>query len=202
MLPKKVSEAVAEYCKQEKYFLSEEESTFNIIYLEGMNTDGSLNQDDPNEFNDLRCVFDNFLNCLAVWTATTEPGTQYTINPLNPYGAARIDFGQYQSWIVGQHKDHEALIQVKPVTVCRDLNKDFSRVGDKKETGLFGINQHWGYDLPKNNIQRASAGCLVGRTKDGHREFMALIKQDKRYKAWRSRYTFYTTIIPADKLAL
>lgn len=202
MLSKKVSQAVIDYCKSQKYFLSEEESTFNIIYLEGMDTNGNLNLDNPNEFNDLRCVFDSGLSCLAVWSATTEPGKKYTLNPMNYAGAARIQFGQYQSWVVGIHKDHEALIQVKPVTVCRDLNKDFVRTGDKIETGLFGINQHWGYNLPKENISSASAGCLVGRTTEGHKEFMSIIKQDKRFKIWRARYTFYTTIIPADKLAL
>ena len=52
------------------------------------------------------------------------------------------------------------------VTVCRDLNKDGQRTGDKRQTGEFGINQHWGYDLPE--VEKASAGCLVGQSKDGH----------------------------------
>ena len=26
------------------------------------------------------------------------------------------------------------------------------RTGDKLDTGLFGINQHWGYDYPRNDI--------------------------------------------------
>ena len=45
----------------------------------------------------------------------------------------------------------------------------------------------------------ASAGCLVGRTKEGHKEFMAIIKQDRRYVA-NNDYVFYTTIIPGDDL--
>jgi hypothetical protein len=73
------------------------------------------------------------------------------------------------------------------------------RTGDKLDTGLFDINQHWGYDMPRNNISFASAGCLVGRTRQGHREFMQLIKQDKRYQL-NKQYMFLTTIIPGNEL--
>jgi hypothetical protein len=53
--------------------------------------------------------------------------------------------------------------------------------------------------MPRNNISFASAGCLVGRTRQGHREFMQLIKQDKRYQLNR-QYMFLTTIIPGNEL--
>jgi len=45
----------------------------------------------------------------------------------------------------------------------------------------------------------ASAGCLVGRTRDGHREFIQLIKQDRRYLA-NPHYVFTTTIISGEEL--
>ena len=124
---------------------------------------------------------------------------------MNPLGAARIAFGQYKSWIVGVHHAgqrgaHEALIQVAPIDVYRDLNKDFKREG-RVYTGLFGVNQHWGYDAPKNDLGNTSAGCLVGRTKPGHREFMALIKTDPRYSANHS-YKFMTAVMAgSDVLA-
>ena len=73
------------------------------------------------------------------------------------------------------------------------------RTGDKLFTGLFGINQNWGFDLPRNNIGLAGAGSLVGRTRAGHREFMKIIKQDQRFLL-SSSYTFLTTIIPGDEL--
>lgn len=137
------------------------------------------------------------------WQATTEPGSHYTFQPMNPKGAARIAFGQYKAWSVGIHGNadpHEALVQVEPVTVYRDFNKDFKRTGDKLDTGDdFYINQHWGYDAPVNDIKNAASGDLVGRTREGHREFMAIIKQDKRYVA-NHNYVFYTTIIPGDDL--
>src|SRR5262249_48270287 len=61
------------------------------------------------------------------------------------------------------------------------------------------INQHWGYDLPE--VERASAGCLVGQSKNGHREFMAIVKSDPCYQANR-KCVFATTIQPeSDVLA-
>ena len=67
------------------------------------------------------------------------------------------------------------------------------------DTGLFGINQHWGYDAPMGDLGTTSAGCLVGRTKNGHRQFMALVKQDPRYKV-STGYRFVTAIMPGDKV--
>ncbi len=137
----------------------------------------------------------------GAWEGTTEPSRRWTQDPMNPKGAARIAFGQYAAWQTGVHGPresggHEALVQVAPVTVHRDLDKDYKRGGDARDTGLFGINQHWGYDLPKNDLGNSSAGCLVGRTKAGHRAFMALVKTDKRYLADRN-HRFTTTILPA-----
>jgi hypothetical protein len=82
--------------------------------------------------------------------------------------------------------------------VYRDKNKDFKRVGDFLDTGLFHINQHHGFDYPRTDIRGAGAGCLVGRTREGHRAFMALIKQDRRYQK-NSKYLFHTTVIPGDE---
>jgi hypothetical protein len=45
-----------------------------------------------------------------------------------------------------------------------------------------------------------SAGSLVGRTRQGHQEFMALIKQDHRYQR-NPNYLFLTTIISGEDLA-
>lgn len=171
----------------------------NIVYLEGVNPDGSLNKDRPNRFNDLRLL----LNLTpggrpiirGIWEATTEPGKYYTENRLNSEGAARIQFGQNRAWRVGLHRnDHEALRQARPITVHRDGNEDYLRPGDLIRTGQFFINQHWGYNAPLNDIGRASAGCLVGRTKKGHREFMKKIKSDIRHKA-SSSYLFYTAVL-------
>ncbi|HEY8521612.1 MAG TPA: hypothetical protein VIN61_16185 [Gammaproteobacteria bacterium] len=124
------------------------------------------------------------------------------VKKLDPRGAARIAFGQYKAWSVGTHmagkpSAHEALVQTAPIRVHRDLNEDFERVGDQSFEGVFGINQHWGYDLPKSDIGKAGAGCLVGRTKSGHRRFMQLCKADARYVA-NHGYRFMTAVLPAE----
>lgn len=200
---------IIKYMQSNRYYIGIKPREYNIVYIEGMNPDGSENNDAPNQFNDLRMVIE-FTNrqpkIVGNWEGTTEPGRHYTQFPITPYarkhGAARIQFGQYKAWQIGTHNSkkepHEALVQVDPVTVHRDFNKDGFRTGDKLDTGLFGINQHHGFDYPRHDIGLAGAGCLVGRTRQGHRDFLALIKQDWRYQANPS-YMFLTTIIPADK---
>jgi hypothetical protein len=182
----------------------------NIVYVEGMDLDGTPNSDTPNEFNDLRLALRvnraGNPDIMDAWEATTEPGKYYTlIEKLDPRGAARIAFGQYKSWSVGIHmasrpSAHEALVQTAPIRVHRDLNADFERTGDAVFEGLFGINQHYGFDMPKSDIGRASAGCLVGRKKSEHRVFMSLCKKDPRYVANHS-YRFMTTVLAAQHIA-
>jgi hypothetical protein len=115
------------------------------------------------------------------------PGAYYTEHPVNPAGAARIEFGQYQAWRVGMHRgDHEALVQRGKVTVCRDLNKDMIRTGDARDIAdNFGINQHGpsGAEEAPDSVGKFSAGCLVGKTMAGHRAFMAIVKADPRFVA-------------------
>jgi peptidoglycan hydrolase-like protein with peptidoglycan-binding domain len=191
---------IIKYMKAQGWFISVGQGRYNIVYVEGANADGFPNSDAMNQWNDRRLVIEvtyKTPRIIGTWAATTEPGRFYTLNPMAPGGAFRIAFGQYKAWQVGWHKDHEALVQVQPVPGHRDLNKDGIRTGDKVTEGLYGINQHWGYDLPE--VGRASAGCLVGQSKQGHRDFMALIKKDVRYQV-DSKYTFMSTIIPGDKL--
>ena len=188
------------------HWLCRHPNCVNIIYIEGMDPDGTPNTDAPNIFNDLRLVLRinraGNPEIVEAWEATTEPGKHFTlIEKLDPRGAARIAFGQYKSWSVGIHmagrpSAHEALVQTASIRVHRDLNQDFERTGDAVFEGLFGVNQHWGFDLPKSDIGRASAGCLVGRTKAGHRAFMALCKADPRFVVNNS-YRFLTAVLPA-----
>jgi hypothetical protein len=178
----------------------------NIVYVEGMGPDGTANDNAPNRFNDLRVVLrrvDAGWELAGCWEATTEPSRHWTRSPMNPAGAARIAFGQHQAWRVGFHpsgrsRPHEALVQTGgPVTVHRDGNRDGKRAGDQLDTGWFGINQHWGYDLPAGDLGQSSAGCLVGRTREGHRAFMALVKSDPRRVA-DPAHVFATTVLPAS----
>lgn len=205
-LTNSIASRIVKYLLSKDYEVFTNPKEYNIVYIEGIDEDWNLNDDAPNEFNDQRIVIevvDGTPKIVNHWQGTTEPGNYYTYNPMNPKGAARIQFGQYKAWAVGIHgtaEPHEALVQVGNITVCRDFNKDFKRTGDKLDTGDdFYVNQHYGFDFPQNNISLASAGCLVGRRREGHREFMAIVKQDRRYLANR-KYVFYTTVIPGDDL--
>ncbi|WP_208246950.1 peptidoglycan-binding domain-containing protein (plasmid) [Rhizobium sp. T1470] len=48
---------VISYMRNRKYFISRHPDCKNIVYLEGANQDGTLNDDAPNKFNDLRIFF-------------------------------------------------------------------------------------------------------------------------------------------------
>jgi hypothetical protein len=155
---------------------------FNIVGLEGItlkarNIVSTLDKSDC--WNDLLVVIKNN-SILDVYQATTEPGEYYTLNPMNEAGAARVAFGSYlNSHTFGTHgvkAPHYALVQCSPVTVCRDLNKDFSRVGDRMYTGNFAINIHAAVGSPGSDesIGRYSAGCQVIRSNSQQKIFMTL----------------------------
>lgn len=195
--------SIVKYMIMKKYHISIRSKEYNIVYVEGVNADGTLNNDAPNKFNDRRIVIeidDGIPVIVGNWQATTEPGTYYTDRPLNPRGAARIKFDQFKSWRVGRHKNqYPALSQVKALTVHRDRDRDGFRTNDSLHTGLFGINQHHANDAPRHDIGKWSAGCLVGRLKAEHNEFMKIIMEDRRYKL-NKNYLFETAIIPGDDL--
>jgi hypothetical protein len=196
------------YMLRKRHFFARLPGYLNIVYVEGVTKNGTPNDNRPNVFNDRRIVLtieDEVPVELGNWSATTEPGKDFTERPLNPQGAARIAFGQFKSWRVGTHNHtkpsrHEALVQIDIVRVHRDLNKDFKREGDAVFEGAnFGINQHMGFDHPEENVGSASAGCLVGRLKEDHRQFMQLVKADPRRKASQG-YKYLTTIIQGNDL--
>jgi peptidoglycan hydrolase-like protein with peptidoglycan-binding domain len=128
---------IASYMTANNYWICRYPGCNNIVYLEGVDPDGNLNENRPNEFSDTRLVF--WLDSEGklvwkAWQATTEPGDFFTQHPMNPAGAARIAFGQYSAWAVGWHlfgraSQHEALVQAAPVSIYRDANKDNKREG-------------------------------------------------------------------------
>lgn len=185
-------------------FVCRHPDCINIVYIEGADPDGTPNGNTPNQFNDARTVVRVDGKGVPVlagsWEATTEPGQIYTTVRPNPGGAARIALGQQKAWTVGLHHGTDALVQRLPITVYRDRNEDFSRKGDPVDHGLFGINQHAGYNYPRDDIRDASAGCLVGRLAVGHAAFMALVHSDQRYRMGNG-YVFMTTVLEVAALA-
>lgn len=190
------------------YRLAENAGEVNIAYVEGAQEDGSPRENKPNEWNDRRVVFTAAGEAAIVHNAlaTSEPGKFYTENPLDPGGAARIALGQHlAAWRVGIHNAgkpsaHEALVQCGTISIYRDKNQDYSRAGDQMVVGgNFGINQHHGWNMPVDDIGRASAGCLVGRAKVGHLKFMQLVKADPRCVA-EPKFAFDTAVIEAAEI--
>jgi len=186
------------------YVLAVAPDTVNIVYVEGCNLDGTQNYNRPNAFDDARIVlvFENGVPVIkGVWDATTQTGKKYTLDPVpgaRDKGAAIIELGQQRCWQVGKHRGYEALAQTGAVVVvARDLNKDFRRDNDRHTTGFYGINQHHGANAPQDDIGGHSAGCLVGRTVAGHKEFMKIVKTDPRYLADK-KYVFRTTVMPFE----
>ena len=56
----------------------------NIVYVEGMNPDGTANADEANKWNDLRLLIrfeGGAPRIIGEWSATTEPGRYYTDHP-------------------------------------------------------------------------------------------------------------------------
>jgi hypothetical protein len=117
----------------------------------------------PNQFDDLFGVIAG--DKVEWFTCTTNPGTHWLKNLLNPKGAALLKANQYKdTWSIGMHQGkYKAFCQVKPVEVFRDKNLD-----DKAEEtatidkGLFGINIHRANEkFTSKLIDKWSAGCQV-----------------------------------------
>lgn len=202
---------ILQYMQLKNYWIARPPGYLNIVYVEGMDQTGELNVNQPNEFNDRRMIIsieDGRPSLIGTWEATTEPGKYYTLNPpsgVAHLGVARIEFGQYKSWHVGTHHglsgtdNQEALVQAANITICRDLDKNYKRLGDRRYPGTFAINQHGGHGRPLNDIGRVSAGCLVGRTDSGHQQFMQIVKSDPRYGVSHG-YKFMTTVISGEDM--
>ncbi|MFB6453806.1 hypothetical protein ACE38W_00940 [Chitinophaga sp. Hz27] len=118
------------------------------------------------------------------WVATTDPGTYWLKNPMNAQGAAILKPGQYiGSHALGMHRGkYLALVQVRPVTVIRDFNRDGKPDYEtgKQETGLFGINIHRALATgTTKTIDSYSAGCQVFSNADDFSLFLQLAERHK-----------------------
>lgn len=116
-----------------------------------------------------------------IFPATTDPGTYWLNNPAYPQGTAILAQGQnIDAYTIGLHRGkYEALVQVKPVTVIRDYDRDaiLDFGNGTKETGNFGINIHRAESSGSTKyINKYSAGCQVFRDADDFYAFMQLCK--------------------------
>lgn len=187
------------------YWIARSPNACNIVYVEGVNSDGRENPDKFDEWNDRRTVIrispGGKPEMMVNDQATTEPGKFYTVNPLHSLGAARIAFGQYKAWADGLHQGVQpALVQRGDLRVHRDIDKSGTRNKvDPIDVGnWFGINQHStsSKSTPKL-VGKYSAGCLVGRRYSWHLKFLSAVRKDFRYKMNKS-YLFITTVLAGD----
>lgn len=134
----------------------------------------------------------NFEDKLYVWsstiplqefTITTTPGKFWWEQFTRKEGVAILTENQYiNSHQLGFHRGkYEALVQVRPVTVYRDDNKNTTLDMKKTETGLFGINIHRASSkFISLFIGEFSAGCQVFSSPKEYNSFIALCKSTKQ----------------------
>jgi hypothetical protein len=100
------------------------------------------------------------------YAATTKPGTFYLTHPMSAGGTAILAPGQYKwAYALGLHRNqYRALVQVKPVKVFRDDDRD-NQVDinpAKISQGIYGINIHRSNPfVPSHSVDKWSAGCQV-----------------------------------------
>lgn len=167
--------------KQNGYALYTEPYQLNIVGLRNRSIV-------PNSFDDEIHVFytkpDGKWN-YHIYPATTDPGTFWLNNPMYEQGTAILAQGQYQNtYAIGKHKGlYDALVEVKPVTVIRDYDRDalLDFYNGEKQIGNFGINIHRAESSGTTKlINKYSAGCQVFQDADHFAQFMALCEQHRK----------------------
>ena len=133
---------------------------------------------------------------------TTDPGTHWVENLLNPNGVAILKPNQYRgSHKIGLHQGkYEALKQQKPLEVYRDDNQDgiYDCLEEDVEKGIFGINIHRATAKTggkSTRVDKWSAGCQVISSNDDFAVFMKICNQAK--DLWGNSFT-YTLIESKD----
>jgi hypothetical protein len=153
---------VQEALQQKGYRIFMRPYELNIV---GVRSDSTK----PNAFDDAIYAFYNDGGGKVVqhqFPATTDPGTYWLQNPMNPQGTAILKQGQYiGSHAMGMHRGkYLALVQQRPLTVMRDYDRnailDFNN--GREDKGLFGINIHRAQETgTTKTVDHYSAGCQV-----------------------------------------
>ena len=179
--------------KNYKYFTSDNYDV-NIIGIRNSETANQV----TNRFDDTMTM--SYKDEKGDWhyhefDCTTDPGTHWVKNLLNPDGVAILKPGQYR----GSHKirlhqgKYKALCQRKPLKVYRDGDKDevYDMVEDNVKEGIYGINIHRATARPgkkSRQIDRWSAGCQVIASSDDFKLFMEICNKAK--DIWGNSFTY------------
>ncbi len=127
------------------------------------------------------------------WANTTDPGITGVMEFENPGGVAILVPGQYRgSHQIGLHKgQYEALVQVKPLKVWRDKDKDMIYDHDVTTEGIYGINiHHAGAD--SSIINNWSYGCQVFKRLADFNEFMVICRKARDIHGNHFTYSLIT----------
>ena len=134
--------------------------------------------------------------------ATTDPGSHWERNLLNPNGVAILVPDQYRSsHEIRLHQGkYNALCQKKPVKVYRDKNKDgvYDLSEENIHEGIYGINIHRATSKKggiSTQVDRWSAGCQVIASNSDFYLFMNILYKSK--KLYGNSFT-YTLIESKD----
>ena len=137
------------------------------------------NANAKNKFDDLIGVVD--FDEIHWFSGTTNAGTHWLQNLMNPKGCAVLVPNQYKdTYRIGLHlKKYKALVQSKVVKVYRDKNfNDIAEENGLIDTGLFGINIHRANpSIVSVLIDKWSAGCQVLNSPKDFNKFMALCEE-------------------------
>ena len=156
-------------------------STFHLVGVRSA-------ANEKNKFDDTMYLVNGLI--MTPFSCTTNPGTHWLKNLMNPKGTAVLKPGQYvDSWKIGMHQGkYEALTQAKPITVYRDGNKnDLAEESSVEQTGLFGINIHRANpNAVSSIIDKWSAGCQV---LNDPKQFATLLAACKASKQKAFTYT-------------
>jgi len=172
-----VLEKLRALLKHNKYKIFTRPYELNIV---GLRADSTV----PNRFDDEIHVFYKVSPTkwnYHVFKATTDPGTYWLRNPMNPQGTGILEKGQYiDAYGLGLHKgEYEALVQRKPVTVIREYNRDahLDFNNGKRDTGFFGIDIHRAKAHGDTKfIDKYSAGCQVFENAEAFSAFLDLCR--------------------------
>ena len=128
-----------------------------------------------------------------VYKATTDPGTFWLENPMEPRGTAILAEGQYvDAYEIGLHRGlYPALVEKRPVTILRDYNRNSTLdfFNGRKDTGVFGINIHRALANGKTKyVDKFSAGCQVFEDADDFEQFMRIT--GRHQKLYGNSFTY------------
>jgi lysozyme family protein len=172
----------------------------NVVSVEGMDPSGTVNRNRPNAFDDIKMVLDGSGKIISgPFEATTQPGVYWTTHPMASGGAFIIALGPQAVWTPGAYHDHTVWRQADDSSIygTRDPNATYKRQGQPKSYGNIGVHHHGGYDLPRDNISNAAAGCQVIRSTKEQQQFMNLTMQCPRYLTNKKTYRLTATVLEA-----